>query len=380
MNQQLSPRKIQDVARATITIMQIRSGARSSPNKVATLIGLGLGKLNRVRKLEDTRAIRGMIDNVSELVVVLAYSRRQVVPAPSRGRTLPHEKYRTAVGKRSVNRTLSALEEADWQRKRPVAAAQERPTRPRPSVRDSHDEKVQNVVTSSLRVVDRAGPGSDEGIAEAVSNYAKAMERYMSSRHKELRAQVVRQSEKLIDCMYHGEPAAARRAAYGLLAASPNYRDPKLPPTLNHELNDEQNRAFKNRLRTFLEDTGKPLIVDVKAHIASASGNDLIVEVDAVAKRYLPFDIANEHVFLRRDKFADKALRVTCVGARKAREKAVRTGEAELRTVMEFTVDKQIAEKGLKIVVQSGGFVEPVEIALDEKTAPFSTQAPSAAR
>lgn len=376
MNQQFSLRKIQDVARATITIMQIRSGARSTHNKVATLIGLGLGRLYLVRVLEDTPAVRGMIDNVSELVVVLAYGGRQVVAAPARGRTLPHKKYRNTVGKDSVNRNLSALEDAGWQRKRPVAAAQKSPIRPRPPVRDSHDEKVQNVVTSSSRV----GWGSDEGIAEAVSNYAEAMERYMSSRHKELRTQVVRQSEKLIDCMYHGEPAAARRAAYGLLAASRNYRDPKLPPTLNHELSDEQNRVFKNRLRTFLEDTGKPLIVDVKAHVASASGDELIIEVDAVAKRYLPFDIADEHIFLRRDKFADKALRVTCVGARAAREKTVRTGEADLRTVMEFTVDKQIAEKGLKIVVQSGGFVEPVEIALDQQTTPFDMRAPSAAR
>ena len=35
-----------------------------------TLIGLGLNKMNRIRQLEDTPAIRGMIKKVSHLVKV----------------------------------------------------------------------------------------------------------------------------------------------------------------------------------------------------------------------------------------------------------------------------------------------------------------------
>ncbi len=36
----------------------------------ATLIGLGLNKINRTRELEDTPAVRGMINKVSHLVTV----------------------------------------------------------------------------------------------------------------------------------------------------------------------------------------------------------------------------------------------------------------------------------------------------------------------
>lgn len=37
----------------------------------STLVGLGLGRLNHARVLEDTPAIRGMIHKVNHLVVVL---------------------------------------------------------------------------------------------------------------------------------------------------------------------------------------------------------------------------------------------------------------------------------------------------------------------
>jgi len=364
---------------AMITIMQFRSSARSSAKKVATLKGLRLGKINRISILEDTPAIRGMVDCVAEMVVVLAFDDRQVFPIPSNGRTLPHEKYRVKVGNDSSNRNLSALEETNWNRERFDAAGQEKRIRVRPSVRNDKNEQGQKIVASPSGAAQRSVAWKDVGIAEVASDYAKAMERYMISRYKELRAEVVQQSEKLIYCMYHGEPAAARRAAYGLLAASPNYRDPKLPPTLTHELSNEQNLAFKNRLRAFLDDTGKPLIVDVKANIASSSKDDLVINVDVVAKRCLPFDIANEQVFLRRDKFADSALRVTCIGARTAHEKASHSGKTELSTVMEFMIDRQIVEKGLNIVVQSGSYVEPIELSLDAKTTSFSTRTQSAA-
>ncbi|MCE2891251.1 MAG: 50S ribosomal protein L30 [Hyphomonadaceae bacterium] len=36
-----------------------------------TLVGLGLNKMNRVRELEDTPAIRGMIAKVAHLVQVV---------------------------------------------------------------------------------------------------------------------------------------------------------------------------------------------------------------------------------------------------------------------------------------------------------------------
>jgi large subunit ribosomal protein L30 len=55
----------------TITIEQIASASRRPQSQGQTLIGLGLNKLHRRRTLEDTPAVRGMIDKVSHLVRVV---------------------------------------------------------------------------------------------------------------------------------------------------------------------------------------------------------------------------------------------------------------------------------------------------------------------
>jgi len=54
-----------------VTVRQVRSGLGRKKDQIATLQGLGLGKLNRTRTLEDTPAVRGMIDKVKHLVEVL---------------------------------------------------------------------------------------------------------------------------------------------------------------------------------------------------------------------------------------------------------------------------------------------------------------------
>ena len=51
-----------------ITIEQVGSSLRRSPDQRKTLIGLGLNKLNKVTTLEDTDSIRGMIKKVNHLV------------------------------------------------------------------------------------------------------------------------------------------------------------------------------------------------------------------------------------------------------------------------------------------------------------------------
>ncbi len=56
---------------ATVTVRQIRSASRKPASQVATLRGLGLGKIRRERTLEDTPAIRGMIRKVRHLVEVV---------------------------------------------------------------------------------------------------------------------------------------------------------------------------------------------------------------------------------------------------------------------------------------------------------------------
>jgi large subunit ribosomal protein L30 len=55
----------------TVKVQQVRSGLGRKDDQIATLRGLGLGKINRTRELEDTPAVRGMIDKVSHLVRVV---------------------------------------------------------------------------------------------------------------------------------------------------------------------------------------------------------------------------------------------------------------------------------------------------------------------
>ena len=55
---------------ATIKIKQTGSPIRRTSDQRATLIGLGLNKMNRSRELEDTPAVRGMIRKVAHLIKV----------------------------------------------------------------------------------------------------------------------------------------------------------------------------------------------------------------------------------------------------------------------------------------------------------------------
>ena len=55
----------------TITVEQVKSPNRRPKAQEQTLIGLGLNKLNRRRTLEDTPAVRGMINRIRHLVRVV---------------------------------------------------------------------------------------------------------------------------------------------------------------------------------------------------------------------------------------------------------------------------------------------------------------------
>jgi large subunit ribosomal protein L30 len=52
----------------TVTVTQIGSPIGRRSDQEATLKGLGLNKRHRTRTLEDTPAVRGMIDKVKHLV------------------------------------------------------------------------------------------------------------------------------------------------------------------------------------------------------------------------------------------------------------------------------------------------------------------------
>ncbi len=56
--------------KATVKVTQIGSPIGRRGDQRATLVGLGLNKMHRTRELEDTPAVRGMINKVSHLVRV----------------------------------------------------------------------------------------------------------------------------------------------------------------------------------------------------------------------------------------------------------------------------------------------------------------------
>ena len=68
----MTDKKSADVAaKGTLTVKLVRSIAGTRESHRATVRGLGLRKLNSEFTLEDTPAVRGMINKVSYLVKVL---------------------------------------------------------------------------------------------------------------------------------------------------------------------------------------------------------------------------------------------------------------------------------------------------------------------
>ena len=55
----------------TVKVQQVKSAIGYNRKQRETLRGLGLRKIRHVRELEDTPAVRGMINKVRHLVVVL---------------------------------------------------------------------------------------------------------------------------------------------------------------------------------------------------------------------------------------------------------------------------------------------------------------------
>ena len=59
------------MAKKTIVVKQVASAARRPEIQAATLRGLGLGKINRTRELEDTPSVRGMVNKIPHLVKII---------------------------------------------------------------------------------------------------------------------------------------------------------------------------------------------------------------------------------------------------------------------------------------------------------------------
>jgi len=58
-------------AKKTVTVQQIASKIGRTNDQEGTLKGLGLNKMHKTRTLEDTPAVRGMINKVKHLVRVV---------------------------------------------------------------------------------------------------------------------------------------------------------------------------------------------------------------------------------------------------------------------------------------------------------------------
>jgi large subunit ribosomal protein L30 len=54
----------------TLKVKLIKSASRTAGGHRDTVLGLGLKRINQVRELEDTPAVRGMITKVAYLVKV----------------------------------------------------------------------------------------------------------------------------------------------------------------------------------------------------------------------------------------------------------------------------------------------------------------------
>ena len=59
------------MAKKTLKVRQTGSATRRPKTQHATLVGLGLGRIGKVRELEDTPSIRGAIAKVAHMVEIV---------------------------------------------------------------------------------------------------------------------------------------------------------------------------------------------------------------------------------------------------------------------------------------------------------------------
>ncbi|GJL97820.1 MAG: 50S ribosomal protein L30 [Hyphobacterium sp.] len=58
-------------AKKTLKVRQTGSPIRRPQDQQKTLVGLGLNKMGRVRELEDTPSVRGMIKKIAHMVEIV---------------------------------------------------------------------------------------------------------------------------------------------------------------------------------------------------------------------------------------------------------------------------------------------------------------------
>jgi large subunit ribosomal protein L30 len=58
-------------SKKTLKVTQTGSPIGRTDDQLATLVGLGLGKRHKTRELEDTPAVRGMVNKIKHLVRIV---------------------------------------------------------------------------------------------------------------------------------------------------------------------------------------------------------------------------------------------------------------------------------------------------------------------
>jgi large subunit ribosomal protein L30 len=59
------------MSKKSIKIKLVKSGIGRKSDQKKTLIGLGLNRVGKIRELEDTPSVRGMVNKVSHLVKII---------------------------------------------------------------------------------------------------------------------------------------------------------------------------------------------------------------------------------------------------------------------------------------------------------------------
>ena len=59
------------MSKKNIKIMLVKSGIGRKADQKKTLIGLGLNRVGKIREIEDTPSVRGMVNKVSHLVKII---------------------------------------------------------------------------------------------------------------------------------------------------------------------------------------------------------------------------------------------------------------------------------------------------------------------
>ena len=60
-----------NMTKKNIKIIQVKRGIGRKSDQKKTLVGLGLNRVGRIRELEDTPSVRGMVNKVSHLVKII---------------------------------------------------------------------------------------------------------------------------------------------------------------------------------------------------------------------------------------------------------------------------------------------------------------------